>query len=185
MNFIAEERKKRRETTFHKPRSFPSWYAWNKNWSFVLLRTKLGFCALGTKLGFCASEKDSKPLRQTDRQTETWWKNCKFCHHLPYPAVWSCNKKSHEISISLVPRSDMKNHKPFKIFPFLPRLLAASSDYLSILEKKQKNRHTSPKHSCLYSSSVSFQRFRMQWPTGTSNSSTRWRPLLCSILEKI
>jgi hypothetical protein len=24
MNFIAEERKKRRETTIHKPRSFPS-----------------------------------------------------------------------------------------------------------------------------------------------------------------
>jgi hypothetical protein len=24
MNFIAEERKKRRETTFYKPRSFPS-----------------------------------------------------------------------------------------------------------------------------------------------------------------
>jgi hypothetical protein len=83
--------------------------------------------------------------------------------------VWSCTKKSHEISISLVSRSHMKNHKPFKIFPFLPRLLAASSDYLSLLEKKQKNRHTSPKHSCLYSSSSSFFRFVPALPHAVTN----------------
>ncbi len=166
--WISLQKRGRREENFTSPdHSHPDMPGtktgllcfWEQNWVFVLL---------GTKLGFCASVKDSKPLR-TDRQTETWWKNCKFCHHLPYPAVWTCNKKSHEISISLVSRSDMKNHKPFKIFPFLPRLLAAFSDYLSLPERKQKNRHTSPKHSCLYSSSSSFFRCVPALPHAVTN----------------
>jgi hypothetical protein len=142
----------------------------------ICLEQKLVFCAFENKTGFLCSWEQNwvfvllrKTPSHSDRQTATWWKNCKICHHLPYPAVWTCNKKSHEISISLVSRSDMKNHKPFKIFPFLPRLLAAFSDYLSLPERKQKNRHTSPKHSCLYSSSSSFFRCVPALPHAVTN----------------
>lgn len=135
----------------------------------MLLRTKLGFCALGTKLVFVLLRKTPSP---SDRQTDRQRPDERIASFVITFLTLLCDlatKKSHEISISLVPRSDMKNHKPFKIFPFLPRLLAASSDYLSILEKKQKNRHTSPKHSCLYSSSSSFFRFVPALPHAVTN----------------
>jgi hypothetical protein len=59
ITWISLQKRGRREENFTSPdHSHPDMLG-TKNWSFVLLRTKLGFCA---------SVKNSKPLRTNNRQ---------------------------------------------------------------------------------------------------------------------